>query len=696
MNCDRITPICKWKQESTLAGRFFTPQRMIIGRLFILVEGGFVLMMIGVVLTIWLVLMVVIFPGYLLLSLISELYAVDKLLLSPGIGIALFVVVSSGVVSIWGYSYWSVLFANVILGILLVSAYCMARGFRDDFKNILRINLSKEAFVFVVFFLLLVIFAVWTLMTIEIPGDVDAQGFGYLALTVRMGGTVNTLAPFYPKIKWLYSPGFFILVAFLSDLLSTPINYAMLGIAYFLWLMTFPAALSVGRQFGDNRLGLLICAFLVIGRGLFSALADSGFTSVLGCLIIFVCFSTFFKALDNKSNRIGNVIIAALALSSLFLSHPDSFIFFVLAEVPFFATVWLSKKSPNLQDYTVMLLIPSIAFLLTLLWLILQLPLFLSESIGGQLRYSPGIHILREMVSHNGAIVPLVAVLGMCLGSLRREKRDVFLITWVLMIIDFSTFSIINDFISLFLPLRVSLYIYAFGLGWRGPIVPFSILAAQFTHYAVRQITCTNPKTIIIQNLVQLRKKIFCTGPKGGVLLVLSITSGMIFPIYTAPTLADDVTRSSWHYLHSYLIWPRYRFSTSSDLAAMRWIKNNTPEDAFILNSPWYNGHWVPVITERKTVFFRNQPFFDRSDDQGLKVMWDECERAFFNPDCEESREIIYKYSITYVIVPDRKRGRIDEHYYIVDHNAFDRTSYLVLTFKEGNAKVYRVIDSRS
>ena len=50
-------------------------------------------------------------------------------------------------------------------------------------------------------------------MILPVPLDTDAQGFGYLALVARLGGSFNTLAPFHPEISSLYSPGFPLLVA---------------------------------------------------------------------------------------------------------------------------------------------------------------------------------------------------------------------------------------------------------------------------------------------------------------------------------------------------------------------------------------------------------------------------------------------------------------------------------------------------
>jgi len=156
--------------------------------------------MIEVILAIWLALSLLIFPGFLLLSTLTDIKVVDRMLLAPGIGIALFVVISSSIASLWGYSFFSILWVYAVTGMILLGIYSITCKFKVDSKTIIKIKLTKEVLFFIVFLILLVIFAIWTLTSIEIPADVDAQGFGYLALTVRMGGTINNFGPFYPEV----------------------------------------------------------------------------------------------------------------------------------------------------------------------------------------------------------------------------------------------------------------------------------------------------------------------------------------------------------------------------------------------------------------------------------------------------------------------------------------------------------------
>ena len=63
-----------------------------------------------------------------------------------------------------------------------------------------------------------------------VPLDTDAQGFGYLALTARLGGGFDTLAPFHPEIHYLYSPGFPALIAYLSHQLGLGIQMIEMGV----------------------------------------------------------------------------------------------------------------------------------------------------------------------------------------------------------------------------------------------------------------------------------------------------------------------------------------------------------------------------------------------------------------------------------------------------------------------------------
>jgi hypothetical protein len=50
------------------------------------------------------------------------------------------------------------------------------------------------------FFTMVAIIFAAPALTLPVPLDTDAQGFGYLALALRDGGSLTTLAPYHPEI----------------------------------------------------------------------------------------------------------------------------------------------------------------------------------------------------------------------------------------------------------------------------------------------------------------------------------------------------------------------------------------------------------------------------------------------------------------------------------------------------------------
>ncbi|MBL8157780.1 MAG: hypothetical protein JNM70_26790, partial [Anaerolineae bacterium] len=97
-------------------------------------------------------------------------------------------------------------------------------------------------------------------------------------------------------------------------------------------------------------------------------------------------------------------------------------------------------------------------------------------------------------------------------------------------------------------------------------------------------------------------------------------------------------------------------FSSAADVQAMEWLKLNTPVDARVLNYPgarFDNSHesdWVPVISERDTVYYRWQPFFHNNEaslaeQDRLRAFWED-------PANPAHAELLREANIRYVIVP--------------------------------------------
>jgi hypothetical protein len=92
-------------------------------------------------------------------------------------------------------------------------------------------------------------------------------------------------------------------------------------------------------------------------------------------------------------------------------------------------------------------------------------------------------------------------------------------------------------------------------------------------------------------------------------------------------------------------------FASKADVQAMLWLKQNTGEDEIILNYPGeQEGHWVPIIAQRNTIYFRPQPFFRGTEK--VEAVQNALLRFWKAPPNPLNAGLLERYRIAYVIVP--------------------------------------------
>ncbi|MDW8298412.1 MAG: hypothetical protein RML95_03655 [Anaerolineae bacterium] len=531
------------------------------------------------------------------------------------------------------------------------------------------------------FFATVAVIFIAPILILPVPLDTDAQGFGYLALTLRESGSFTTLAPFHPEVNWLYSPAFPMLVAYLSERLNAGIHTIQFAIGAVLCLIFIWTAYDFGNEIdpemerGSRRYGIAMAFSALLGLGLFLAYMDSHFTALLG-LVFALAFMTFAMRYAKEGRR-ADFIGAALCLGCMPLAQPDMTIVLGLGFAPFLLFVGLDGRR-NWRAFLPRWLglavgIPLVAAIGISPWLAQIAPL-LGSDIRSPFEISPS-HLLVIVVYHGGAIV-LLALIGIFVGLQRRSVLDLTMIVWLLLVVDFSSLGLLKTlFPSLLAP--IIKYEYPFSVAWHGPIIPYVYLGGMGLLW-----------------LVSRRREAFERWLRR---LSLPLMGAVVLAAFFAISFPDQLLALS----KSMPIQFFGAFSSHADVEAMRWLQQNTRRDALILNHPGlHEADWVPIIAQRNAVFFRGQPFF--SNTERVEAMWEDFRAFWRNPRDPAHYALFERYGVDYVIVPQlfskpesfarmfRWRQPLPE-YTVYDVTAVAELPYLELVFERDGAQVYRV-----
>jgi MFS family permease len=460
-------------------------------------------------------------------------------------------------------------------------------------------------------------------LTLPVPLDTDAQGFGYLALTMRDGGNITTLAPFHPEISYLYSPGFPMLVAYLSHQLSTGIQNIELALGavfgfLFVWL-----AYDFGSEFdpeGGRRTGIVMALGALIGTGLLFADLDSHYSTLMA-LTFAMAFLTFAVRWAKHGTRV-DFVAAAITLACVPLSHPDTTIILILGYVPWLLTMWLAKPRPTFKRWLGLVVgIPLLALLLLVPWLSRIAPL-LGSSIQSPFTVSTS-HLIVLTVYH-GVVIVFLSLIGIVIGLRRRNPVDVLMIGWLALIIDFSSFGLLAHI----LPAALLKYDYPFSIAWHGPIIPYTYLGGVAILWLIDKIGRDRAEKWII----------------GLSLPILTVIAAVIVTYIGFKGQFVAVSKQTPLQIFG-------AFSSVDDVQAMEWIRQNADSGTLVLNHPGpQEGDWAPIITQHNAVYYRPQPFF--SNTQQSDQMQHDLLAFWQNPAAPDNAALLSRYGVRYVLVP--------------------------------------------
>jgi hypothetical protein len=464
-------------------------------------------------------------------------------------------------------------------------------------------------------------------LVVPVPLDTDAQGFGYLALMLKLGGSFTTLAPYHPDVTYLYSPGFPVLVAYLGTQLNAGLHTIQMAVGAVLAVIFVWTAYDFGNEIADTesrRTGIAMALCAVITTGLLTAYLDSHFTALLG-LVFALAFITFAIRYLREGKAL-DFVAAAVCLAGMPLAQPDMTIVLMLGYVPWLLTMWLTTPRPTIRRWLGLAVgIPLLAVIGLAPWLAKILPM-----LGGDIRSPFEIdwrHVI-PLIVYNGGVIVVLAVIGIVIAvrrDLRKNSIDVLMLVWLVMIIDFSTVGIIRTLLP-WLPILK--YDYPFSMAWHGPIIPYMYFGSKAVLWIVDRIDRQRVDQWVMRWSLTL-------------LAVVAVSMAVI------GMFADQIVSAS----KSTPIQLYGAFSSRADVSAMLWLRDRADPTDLILNHPGdHEGDWAPIIMQRNTVFFRPQPFFQHTE--RVEAMWADLRQFWITPDDPANEELLRRYEIKYVIVP--------------------------------------------
>ncbi len=590
------------------------------------------------------------------------------------IALAIAVVAAVNLASLVGHHAWV---AFVVWSVIVVSGWLGTR--RVTVRGLLRFPPSRLT----LFLLVTGLALAAPLLILPVPMDTDAQGFGYLALMIRKGGTIDSLGPWRPEVAYLYSPGALLIFAVLSSLFrNVPLSAVMMGASHAAVFLFVCLAWEFGAEMDRHNPGTRLpprawqwamAISAAASVGLWTALMDSHYTAVFGLLFVLAFLTALSRLL--RTGRSSELAIAAVSLAALAMTHPDSTIVAALGFAVFLASLWVVDRSPWRLRLLISVGVPLGAIVLALPWLVRIFPL-----LGSTIRSPFEVSLLhwRPLLLYHGLIWPLLAVVGAVVWPHRRTIWTWTMVGWLVAIVEFSLLGLLDTAFPAVLDRFVRFH-YPFSLAWHGPVIPYMVLGAGSLVWLSGKVDVRYLAKVADRTLLGLAAAIILT-------LVLSFLT----PGWTKDWFAVEGC-----------------FATANDVAAMHWVRENTPPAARVLNYPGdyvnlrdWEAHWVPVIAERDCVYFRNAPFFAGLEVGRARAEGEEMLAFWRDPANPGNAERLRAARLDFVIVPEsvgdpasRKtswRWKPPAELSGVASRP-EAAGYLEMVFRAGGAQVYRV-----
>jgi len=523
---------------------------------------------------------------------------------------------------------------------------------KKDIKAIFKINniIPFVIFLFFLYFLMLVC------INRVAPCDVDSQTNGYFSLFSKYEARYPYVNPFLSdtKLVILYPPGANLLITFLSTFSNIPIQMCLLLIQVvtlsFSGLALYCVLDIITADFKNKIYFLLASIAFFYNIFLWGHLLNGGQVTENVAIMMNIILLLFF-VLSLRKKEFPWYILTGILLGALMLVHPRFFKWMAMAIFVFSFSQLLTREKKDWKNF----LIPFVILFVSLLWI---LPWFSSKvSLASQHLWTYDLEFLYYSY---GKTLSIFFAAGIVHILLRRNNLTIFLLVWAVSTLFLGGIMSNGYGISIVAPI-----ISAFGL-------------------------------LLFVNLIDsLCQKMRIRVKKYRYLKISMVVLFCLF-FFTA-TIFDP--RS--YFRNGPII-------SDADVSALTWLKENTSyENTLILNQtgPHYQGHWVPVVSERRAIFARGLSGirYDLTfSDEEFQNAYDNAKWAFYNIADPRAYQIIRKLGITHIYlsagIPFRNYHTPQEVYELYERSPFVRLIHSNNDFSKlhpgwnAPAKIYGVI----
>ena len=513
-----------------------------------------------------------------------------------------------------------------------------------------------------------------------VPTDVDCQSDGYNTLMILKEGSYPIVSPYLDKTQLQLNSGqlFHTLTAVITKLKNSVLISEIMAITVISGAFFCMAIYFLASFIFKNEIILFIAGILTLTRAYLSFINDGNLPENIAYYYAALFIVFLMYTLHKK--RIIFAIITGLCLSFCMWSHPNVFIYNFPPFCLFFITFLISTGKNIKKDYINLFTVIGVVLIL-----ILPQVFKLNEGQSKQLYENHATTFLDSLPYWNGYLVPILALVGVILIAAKRKTINIYIWTYFLMVLVFVE----NwRFYQLFSP------------SW------FELRPLEVQTFGAKYLYTTylqNPNN-------------FISAWQGGVIIwPVSIT--MVFNIFyrlCQRYIKMNVLNNCFLVFLAILAFcfigyefkkaKRYpEWILKSDYAAMKWLRENTNYESTLIYAPYDNAqnnpipeyiisYWIPVVSERKAIIFRNYYHsvqfkflnLDKTIDKKIKQIQD----AAYTIMDEKSYKIFKDMKISHIFISGFLSGKL--------LSAYQNSPFVELVFyntlpDHGTALVYRV-----